>query len=579
MNRKSKVAYFSAEFGLDWASTFGGGLGVLAGDFLKGAANLGYPVDGVGLLYKNGNFHQKLDEKGWQTEYYRPVIPTGALQTLDAKVEVPLSSGTLPLTAYRIPIYSSVPGSKNHVYLYLLNDKDQIDFLYPGNDKEKRLSQEMALGVGGVLMLDALEKPIEMYHANEGHSALMLPALIKKYGSFAEARKHMAFTTHTLVPAGIDAFSGNLAQKVMPEEMLKEAYKLSGYEGVHMMRIGMNAGTSHGVSRPHQIASQYLFRDFPNIERLMYKDNGVDLSTWASPEAQRFFDHIAPGWRTDPKSLEKAILDSPHDQLMESRQTPRWRLGRFLDTDPGVIRNTAYRPDRLMIGFARRAAPYKQATLLLENIDKLGLLKDRLGIVFAGKAHPSDNEGKKVIREIIRYLNEGGIPMWFVEDYNMTSARMLTQGVDVWLNTPRILEEAAGTSGMKAAANGVPQLSTIDGWWYPQDAPAGYMMPKGLIEGVTGWGIGRIPTDEDLKLLLGTEPAQAQRHIDRLKDSIELVDKLKYVILPAWEHEKKYVEKRVWPSFVQGAMTQASWFNTIRLVQETFKDIYRLNPN
>ncbi|HZX45290.1 MAG TPA: alpha-glucan family phosphorylase [Candidatus Nanoarchaeia archaeon] len=577
---KPIAAYFSAEFGLEQGAgvpVYSGGLGILSGDFLKGCANLGLPIIGVGLYYNKGIPHQKLDASGWQTEYYRPVIPTGALKTLDEKVSVPIAGGSLEVTAFEVPVYSSVPGSKHYVPLVLLKEDNQVGYLYPGQDKENRLRQEMILGVGGFEMLKALGHPIQIYHANEGHSALMLLPLIEKYGSLDKAREHMVFTTHTLVPAGIDAFSKETAQKVMHEHMLKQAYRLSGYEGVHMMRIGMNAGISHGVSKPHQVASQYIFRDFPNIEQLTYKDNGIDIPTWASPEAQRLYNCIAPGWITNPQSLEKAVLEAPQDSIMQSRLTPRWRLGQYLDNDPHVIRNTGYDPKRLMIGFARRAAPYKQATLVLQNVGKLGAYKDKIGIVFAGKAHPADNEGKKVIQEIIHYLKEREIPMWFVEDYNMASARTLTQGVDLWLNTPRILEEAAGTSGMKAAANGVPQFSTIDGWWYPQNPPEGYILPKGLVPGLTGWGLGRTPTSEDLKLLLGTEPALAQRKADKEKDSVELVEKLKYEILPMFEPDKEWMQKRRWPTVVQGAMTNASYFNTIRLAQETFRDIYRIN--
>lgn len=558
-----KVAIFNAEYSIK-GLTYNGGLGILSGDLLRSFADLNLPVVGVGIHYSKGNFHQELTQDGWQTEVYR--YENLDLETNNARVGVPLKGGNVIVNSKHFKVNSSVPGEEtNFVPLELVYDKGSeiCDILYPGgSQREKRLKQEAILGIGGVEMLNALGyNNVRVYHLNEGHTALA--ALV--------ADGDIIYTTHTPVPAGIDNYEKGLAEGVLLESMLRRAYKISGDDGrLHMMKLAMGAAKySVGVSRLHQLVSKCLFYDFPSMGKLGYVDNGVHLPTWTAKEIQDIFDRETKGeWRKDPKVLEDKIIGLQPEEVWSVHDISRQRLARFLKEDKRVRGNSEYDPNKLTIGFARRFATYKQPDMLFDYLEELHELSDQVQIVYAGKAHPEDNGGKDLIKRIVALINNQNVKLkiWFIEDYDTEIAKLMVQGVDLWLNNPRRLEEAAGTSGMKSAANFVPQISIIDGWWLTQDAPEGYKFPKGLVEGVTGWGIGREPSATDFLLLQDTEEARKKRARDRESDSEELRYKLKEMIVPTFK------DKKEWAKVCRSANAYNSpYFNTHRVARQYFE--------
>jgi len=347
---------------------------------------------------------------------------------------------------------------------------------------------------------------------------------------------------------------------------------LTGTEDLNMARLAMAlAGQSFGVSPLHAEVSRHLFADFPNMDKLYSVDNGVHLPTWTSPQVQKLYDDLTNReWRLHPEKLER-ILELTEEQVLNAHRVSREQLGYFLNTNPRVKGNAQYDPEKLTIGFARRFATYKQATLIFEDIERLVKLGKDVQIVFAGKAHPSDGYGKDVIKDVFRHMKQlgGRVPIWFIEDYDMQVAKYLVRGVDVWLNNPERLLEASGTSGMKAAANFVPQLSVLDGWSVPQEPVPGYNLPKGLIEGITGWAIGRAPSQQNFIELLGPNAGNKRRE-DRRTDALDLYGKLEDVIVPLFRNDKK-----AWARIMRAAAAHnAPWFNSHRMVQQYFDQAY-----
>lgn len=582
---KARVAYFCTEFGRE-GLPFGGGLGILAGDYTKSAADLGLPVVGIGLLYSQGNFHQKLSEDGWQTEWYEKFDPTGIMTYHSKDVTVPIEGRDVKLNAWKF----SVVGETGHVVpIFFLDtegnnhdrpwDDNICNILYPSKHPYERITQEQVLGTGGVRTLDALGyKNIEIYHLNEGHAALAGLELLKKYGSVEETKKRMVFTTHTPVPAGMEQFTRELAEQVLGNDLPSKDYmrSLTGAENLNMARLAMALSSeSFGVSSLHAQVSKYLFNDFPNMDKLYRIDNGIHLQTWTAPPVQKLYDILTYGeWRLRPKSLEKILELSP-EQVLNVHKISREKLGEFLNNDPKVKGSAYYNPAKLTIGFARRFATYKQATLLFEQFERLRNLGDDIQIVFSGKAHPGDNSGKEVIKEVFRYMSElkGQVSIWFIEDYDMRTAKYMVRGVDLWLNNPEKLKEASGTSGMKAAANFIPQLSIPDGWSVFQEPAEGYSLPKGLIEGVTGWSIGEEPTEADFPILLGdNQYIQRQRRENMNSDAERLYDKLEEIIIPLFKENKTG-----WSDVMKWAAAHnAPWFNSHRMVEQYFERAYNL---
>jgi starch phosphorylase len=514
------VAYFSAEFGLtECLSIFAGGLGILAGDHLKSASDLGIPLVGVGLLYQQGYFEQYLSQSGWQQETYEDNdfenLPLSRAFGPDGKpvvVEVNLGGHQVYAQVWRVQV--------GRVALYLLDtntplnarseDRDITDQLY-GGDREMRIRQEIVLGIGGYRALQAIGLEPTVYHMNEGHSAFLslehVRHLMRKHNlTFPEARElasaSLVFTTHTPVEAGHDYFPPDLVDRY-----LGETTRQLGISPQEFMELGRTrmigdfcmtvlalrlASRANGVSKLHGEVSrrmwQWLWPNLPLEEvPISHVTNGVHFRSWISLEMNQLYDrYLGPNWREEPANgdIWSRAYSIPAEELWRTHQRRRERLvswARNRVRDQRVRRGAAQSeieaadeildPDALTIGFARRFATYKRATLILRDLPRLKrMLLDSerpLQLIFAGKAHPHDDAGKELIRQITQLSRDPafGRRVVFIEDYDLAVARYLVQGVDVWLNTPLRPNEASGTSGMKAAANGVLNLSTLDGWW------------------------------------------------------------------------------------------------------------------
>ena len=493
----SIVSYFSMEIAVDDAvPTYSGGLGVLAGDHLRAAADAGLPMVGVTLLYRQGYFEQRLDADGTQHEHPEVWRPSDRLERLPAEARVQLGDESVRIGIWRYV----VTGARGHaVPVYLLdmamagNSEESAaltDRLYAG-DGAHRLAQEIVLGMGGMAALDAVgHHDIATFHMNEGHSALLSLSLWRATAGGAAdrrraIRRRCVFTTHTPVPSGHDRFPLGLVERLLGPGAPDELDALGGVarDELDMTRLGI--GSSRVVNAVSQRHGEVTRAMFPGI-RIDSVTNGVHAAFWAAPATARLFDQRLPGWREDNTRLRQATavaleeVQAAHD---ESKQALLDRLaaevGRRLD------------PKTLTVGFARRATPYKRMGLLFSDPDRLAALTREIGpvqVVMAGKAHPRDEGGKAGIRAVFDMAERlsPALEVVFLPGYDMALARLLCAGADVWLNTPRRPHEASGTSGMKAALNGVPSVSILDGWWI-----------EGHVEGVTGWAVGRAAADDE----------------------------------------------------------------------------------
>jgi starch phosphorylase len=470
-----RVAYFSMEFGIDEAlPIYSGGLGVLAGDHLKAAADLGVPLVGVGLLYRGGYFRQGLDAKGRQTEEYQPVDPTAlGLAREPVTVEVELADETVSANVWRVDV-GSVP-------LYLLEVDWLTDALY-GGDREHRIRQELLLGVGGVRALAALGVDANVFHMNEGHSAFLaierVRALVEQGWQTQDALEHVrastVFTTHTPVPAGNEVFSvalvdryvGRLAEQAgIPRDQFLALGSVDHEEGFGLTPLALRLSAhANAVSGLHgEVAREMWAPLWPGeptpIEHIT---NGVHLGTWVEPRLADLLRTVGvePKAPSDEQPWER-VRELGNDALWRVHAAAKSRLANRAGLDPG----------KLTIGFARRFATYKRAGLLFSDPERLFALD--VQIVVAGKAHPQDTPGKDVMQEIVELAREQRAEdkLVFLENYDIGLAKLLIPGVDVWLNTPRRPLEASGTSGMKAAVNGVLNLSVLDGWWAEAYSP------------------------------------------------------------------------------------------------------------
>ena len=517
----STIAYFSAEFGLSEAlPIYSGGLGVLAGDHLKSASDLGIPLVAVGLLYQQGYFRQQLSESGWQQELYDtndfgklPLIPERAPDGTPVVVEVPFPERPVLAQVWRVQV--------GRVPLFLLDtnlpenrpeDRDITDQLY-GGDVETRIRQELVLGIGGYRALKRLGIEPTVCHMNEGHSAFlslerMCTLMQQRDISFAEARTIVqagsVFTTHTPVAAGHDYFPPELMHRYLGEitqnlnipwhEFLALGRHDPNNEGeyfcqtIFALRMSSHA---NGVSKLHGEVSRDMWRSlYPDTAvdevPIGHVTNGVHLPSYLSPQMAGLCDrYVGVNWRQghEPSQLREEFDRVPSEELWQIHTKHRWDLVRVVrqrlrsqlerDRSPeeSISGADVLNPDALTIGFARRFATYKRATLLLRDPDRLARVLTNparpVQVIFAGKAHPRDEGGKELIRRVVELSRQEPFcgRLVFLEDYNIGVARTLVQGVDVWLNNPQRPLEASGTSGMKAAANGVLNLSTLDGWW------------------------------------------------------------------------------------------------------------------
>jgi starch phosphorylase len=585
---KRFVAYFSMEIALENAMpSYSGGLGVLAGDTIRAAADIRLPMVAVSLLYRKGYFRQRLSEEGAQTEEPAEWTVEKFLQEEAPRATVTLENRRVELRAWRY----TVKGVRGYeVPIYFLDadlpdndarDRELTGALY-GGDPYYRLSQEVLLGVGGVRMLRALgHTELMRYHMNEGHAALLTMELLGeesqrvgrtsiKGEDIEKVRSKCVFTTHTPVPAGHDKFPVEYLTRLFPDQArffeVKDASSVDLIKSilqveqnypdlVEAARRGASVNMTYlalslsnyvnGVAKLHGEVSRKMFPNVP-IEAIT---NGVHAATWTSPAFQDLFDRYIPSWREDNYSLRGA-LGLPPEEVWAAHLLAKHDLLEAVRKKTGLKMD----PETFTIGFARRATGYKRADLILRDLDRLRQIAKNAGafqIVFAGKAHPRDAGGKEIIKRIFKAKKalKKTVSVVFLDDYNMDLGGKLTSGGDMWLNTPQYPLEASGTSGMKAALNGVPSLSILDGWWV-----------EGCIEGVTGWAIG-----ESHRRDASTETA-----VDNAQDAESLYSKLESVILPMY-----YEDRNRYLAVMQHAIAiNGSFFNTQRMVQQYITDAY-----
>ncbi len=551
------------EVGLETAiPTYSGGLGVLAGDTLRAAADLGVPMVAVTLLYRKGYFRQRLDGDGQQKEQPSRWRPEAFLQPLEPRVAVTMEGRQVWLRAWQY----SVRGFSGHtIPVYFLDadlpendarDRRLTDHLY-GGDERYRLAQETVLGIGGVLMLRALgHRQIQTYHMNEGHAALLSLALLEEatWGhrlSAAQPADHEAvrqkcvFTTHTPVPAGHDKFPLTLARRILGDERVRvlQSEPCCADGVLNMTHLALlYSRYVNGVAMRHGEVSRDMYPGYP----VSSITNGVHAGTWTSAPFQALFDARIPEWRHDNLYLRYAV-SIPTTEIQDAHAQAK------RDLIAEVQRRTRVKLERaaFTIGFARRATAYKRADLLFSEIEALKTMAREIGplqIVYAGKAHPRDEAGKDMIRAVFaaKEALKGAVPVVYLEEYDMELGRLITSGVDLWLNTPQKPQEASGTSGMKAALNGVPMLSVLDGWWV-----------EGWVDGVTGWCIGN-----------GWEP-------DPGREVASLYNKLSYNILPMF-YGNPDAYARVMRSTIA---VNGSFFNAQRMVLQYVENAYRLESD
>ena len=602
--RNHVVAYFSPEFAIhNSLPIYAGGLGILAGDYCKEAADLGLPIIGIGFMYPKGYFHQHISADGWQEEVYdqlnfneAPITPVYSADGQLLNVQAPLDSRSVHIAVWQINL--------NQAKLYLLDtnveqntpvDCQLSACLYAG-DRELRLQQEIVLGIGGVRVIRALGLNPSVWHANEGHVGFMMLERVREYVEtgmdFREAVDRVSattvFTTHTPVPAGNDTFSLDLVQKYFHnyweslgldrETFLGLGVQNSDNSVFNMTVLGLRtASYRNGVSKLHGAVCRQMWHSlWPDIPEenvpISSVTNGVHVPTWLSPQMAHLFDkYLSSDWlsRHDEAEVWENVYDIPDDELWAAR---RWLKNKLINCLQERARKLWYQnrvksvqtlamgglldPEVLTIGFCRRFTGYKRAGLILSDIERLKrMLHNELRpiqLVFAGKAHPNDGSGKHLIREVYNLATDpqSGARIAFVEDYDMHIARFLVQGVDVWLNTPKLLQEASGTSGMKASLNGVPHLSIPDGWWYE-----GY-------NGANGWSIQN-----------GIEPNESSDD-DNVYANI-LYSLLEEQIIPLYyESDLNGIPHR-WLRVIKEAIrTNAPLFSARRMVKDYVEQMY-----
>jgi starch phosphorylase len=538
--------------------TYSGGLGVLAGDTLKSCADLRVPVVAVTLLYRKGYFDQKLNAQNGQEEFPVEWNPEHFLKPLSETIEVEIERRTVKVRAWQ---YDLVGLSGYVVPLIFLDtdvdgntsqDRPLTNYLYGGDDKY-RLAQEIVLGIGGVRMLTALGySGIEKFHMNEGHASLLVLELLQRQSKkqsadldFDNVRNQCVFTTHTPVPAGHDKFNYEMVHHVLGDFVPPDVLAmLGGQDRLNMTLLALNLSRYvNGVAQRHEEVSREMFPGYP----IYHITNGVHSWTWVCDSFKSLYNRYVPGWSNDPSMLRHNI-NIPKDEIWSAHTEAKSHLLESIKERTGV----ALSPQILTIGFARRATPYKRADLVFSDLSRLLEIAKQTGslqFVFAGKAHPKDYGGKDQIRQILSIARqvEKQIHVVYLENYDVELSKLLVSGTDLWLNTPQRPLEASGTSGMKAAHNGVPSLSTLDGWWI-----------EGHIEGLTGWAIG----SKEISMQPGDQ-------INR-QDADDLYQKLQNEILPIFYHQRER-----WIDVMRHAIAlNASYFNTHRMVQQYVTNAY-----
>lgn len=539
MAKSKKVAYFSMEIGLESdIPTYSGGLGILAGDTLKSAADLGLPLAGVSLIYHKGYVKQKLNEVGSQCEEPASWNVSSKFEPLPNEVSLKFEGRNVKIKSWKY----SIKGQSGHeVPIYFLDtdiegnaeiDKKATHYLYNGDDYF-RLLQEAILGIGGVRMLKSLGYDAETYHMNEGHASLLTLELLRERGWNNEnVKKSCTFTTHSPV-AGHDSFDYHLVERTLRQAIPGHVRDIAGKDMFNMTLLALNMSRyTNAVSKKHAEVSKGLFPNF-NID---YITNGVHPYTWTFKSFQKLYDEHIPGWRSDPKLLEHAS-EIPNEKIWAAHEEAKKEL---LKRTPGFDHNL------LTIGYARRAVHYKRMGLIFSDLERLIRIgQGKLQLLYAGKAHPNNYEGKETIQHIVQLSKklEGKIKLVFLEDYDMELGHHLTSGCDIWLNHPIVPLEACGTSGMKSCHNGVPHFSTLDGWW-----------PEGYEEDVTGWAIGNTDGSDDAK------------------DTKSFYDKLENKIMPLY-----YNNREKWIEMMKKVISiNAPKFNSHRMAKEYAQKAYSL---
>jgi glycogen phosphorylase len=550
------VGYFSMEIAIEPSMpTYSGGLGVLAGDTLRSAADLGVPLVAFTLAHRKGYFRQVLDPTGQQTEQPQPWKPEERLAQEDPQVVVTVEGRSVHIRAWRY----DMEGVTGHtIPIYMLDtdleanspyDRTLTDCLY-GGDTNYRLAQEIVLGIGGFRMLEALGHDITVYHMNEGHAALLTIAALEKTLAGAPlanaqesdldaVRQHCVFTTHTPVPAGHDRFSMEQSYRILGDPVTKAVERIGGcHEGmVNLTYIALGLSRFvNGVAMQHGKVSRAMF---PQYE-ITAITNGVHAGTWTAPAMAATFDKHLPRWREDNMHLRYAI-DISTDEISAAHADSKNILLCEVKKRTGV----ELRSDIFTLGFARRVATYKRGDLLFTDPERLARLAEVNGgmqILYAGKAHPADEPGKSIIRRVFeaaQRLASNNLHIIYLADYEWRLGALLTGGVDLWLNNPLRPYEASGTSGMKAALNGVPSLSVLDGWWI-----------EGCIEGVTGWAVDDHDRPED--------------------EANSMYTKLEQKILPLY-----YKDQPGWRKLMQTTIAMnGSFFNTQRMLEQYISNAY-----
>ena len=606
-NRNDLIAYFSAEYGLDQTiAIYSGGLGILSGDHLKSASDLGIPLVAVGLLYKNGYFNQVIDRYGMQRPEYRdldlydlPITPVKDIDGNDLILFIKFPKRRIYLKVWEINV--------GRIKLYLMDsdidinndeDRDTTARLY-GGDQEMRIRQEIILGMGGVNLLRRLGLTPTVYHMNEGHSAFLNLELIKntikeKQVSFDVARdiasSKTVFTTHTPVPAGNDIFPTGLVEKYFKdfwprlgltrEEFLKLGMKpCEGLEpgfnmGIFALKI---AGKKNGVSKLHGEVSRELFADVwphiaPSESPITYVTNGVHTCTWLAPKLKELYNkYLIPYWQDNihENSVWEKIKTIPDDKLWEVHLERKEKLLALVKENvtkrlrrEGVSYDeinemtSKLNPNALTIGFARRFATYKRATLIFKDLERITqILNDEnrpVQLIFAGKAHPADREGA----ELIKYIHEISMKPQFkgkifiLENYNIEISRYMVSGVDVWLNNPRRPMEASGTSGQKASVNGVVNFSILDGWW-----AEGYNQKN-------GWSIG-------------TNKEFSSYEEQDIADSESIYYTLENKIIPTYYNKDKNGISKTWMEYMKNSIiSTGGQYSTARMLVDYTNQLY-----
>ena len=534
--------------------TYSGGLGMLAGDTLRSAADTGAPMVAVSLVHRRGYFRQHLDAVGQQSESDVPWSPETTLPSAGKVITIHMQGRELSLRAWRFDVI----GVSGHIIpVFLLDadvegndpwDRHLTDHLY-GGDTYYRLCQETILGLGGIAILNALGCRPEVHHMNEGHAALLAIGLLEEHlqgtplrdateADIQAVRQQCVFTTHTPVPAGHDQFGLDQMYQVLGHDRATAIDRTGCLHNglMNMTYIALRFSRYvNGVAMQHGKVSQEMFPTYP-IHAIT---NGVHAATWLSQPFQQLLDTEVPAWRTDNQYF-RSVYGIPAATIAATHRQGKLRL--FQEVQNRT--DQRFDPNVLTLGFARRVATYKRASLLFHNPAQLEAIAEKIGglqVLFAGKAHPADNAGKGLIRDVFSAaanLNSSALKIVYLENYDWELGALLTQGVDVWVNTPRRPYEASGTSGMKAALNGVPSLSILDGWWI-----------EGCAENVTGWAI------EDGE----TEAEEAASLYDKLENSVAPM----YANPAAWAAMQRHC-----------TAINGSFFNTHRMLAQYFGNSY-----